>query len=185
MTALHLRVNCLKVLIGVVALVSSPSALAEMTRVDDALLGEVTGQAGVYLSGEVSINEAGGPIDNSYFGACSDAAKSCGARIAVQTQQNGGWFALDNLRGNIAFEGLTLQVKTINGGFGGDGALFNRDVIEIGLPDTLRLKDFQFTLATSNNAQPGEASFQQVDFGTVEMSGDVTMEGNLLVFPTQ
>lgn len=162
----------------------SIAASAEMASIDDAQLSEVTGQSGVYLTGEISINEEGGPLDNAYFGACSDPAKVCGARIAAQTQQGGGWFVIDNLRGTIAFEGLTLQLRTINSGFGGDGALFNKDVVEIGLPDTVRMTDFQFTLATSNNVRPGDAGFNQIDFGTVEMGGEVTLEGNLLVFPT-
>jgi len=157
---------------------------AEMASIADEELSEVTGQSGVYLTGEIAINENGGTLDDAYFGDCSDAAKKCGARLSFQTQQNGGWFVLDDIRGTIAFEGLTLQVINISSGFGGDGALFNRDVIELGLPDTLRMKDFQFTLATSNTARPTDAGFEQVDLMTVEMSGEVTLEGNLLVFPT-
>lgn len=160
------------------------SSWAEMQSIADDELSDVTGQSGVYLSGEVSINENGGPLENSYFGACSDANKVCGARWSFKTQQTGGWFVLDNLKGNIAFEGLTLQLRNISSGFGGDGALFNKDVIEIGMPGTLRMDDFQFTLATSNTDRPTDAGFQQLDFMTVEMSGEVTLEGNLLVFPT-
>lgn len=166
------------------ALITSVVAHAEMAQIDDAELADVTGQAGVYISGEISINEAGGPLANSYFGSCSEADKVCGARIAAQTQLNGGWFVLDKLKGSIAFEGLTLQLRDIDSGFGGDGALFNREVIELGLPETLRMKDFQFTLATSSDHRPDEAGFEQVDFGTVEMSGEVQLEGNLLIFPT-
>ena len=166
-------------------LLSLPS-FAEMSRIDDADLSEVTGQSGVYLTGEISINEEGGPLNDDYFGSCADVAKVCGARIALQTQQDGGWFVLDNIQGSIAFEGLTFQLRSISSGFGGDGALFNRDVIEIGLPETLKFSDFQYTIATSNNERPaGDASsFKQVDFMTVEIGGEVTMEGNLLVFPT-
>ena len=79
---------------------------------------------------------------------------------------------------------LSLQVKEITSGFGGDGALFNRDVIEIGLPSTLRFKDFEYTLATSSTARPTDPGFQQVDLMTVELGGEVTLEGNMLVFPT-
>lgn len=160
------------------------STFAEMSRIDDEQLSDVTGQSGVYLSGEVSFNKEGGPLEDSYFGACSDSSKVCGARISVQTQQGGGWFVLDNIRGTIAFEGLTLQVREINSGFGGDGALFNRDVIEIGLPGTVRFSDFQYTLATSSTSRPSEVGFQQVDLLSVEMDGEAILEGNLLVFPT-
>jgi hypothetical protein len=159
-------------------------AFAEMASIDDSELAEVTGQSGVYLTGEVSFNEEGGPLEDSYFGLCTDANKVCGARIAVQTEENGGWFVLDDIRGSISFEGLTVQLKTISDGFGGDGALFNKDVIEIGLPESVRMNDFQFTLATGNLDRPSDAGYKQVDFATVEMSGDITLQGNLLVFPT-
>jgi hypothetical protein len=157
---------------------------AELASIDDSELADVTGQSGVYLSGEVSINENGGPLANGYFGDCADATKVCGARISVQTEQNGGWFVLDNIRGSIAFEGLTFQIREINSGFGGDGALFNAQVVEIGLPGTLRFDDFEYTLATSSTERPDDPGFQQVEIMGVEMSGDVTLEGNLLIFPT-
>ena len=136
------------------------------------------------MSGEVSINPTGGPVNNSFFGSCSSANKVCGARLSFQTQQDGGWFVLDNIKGSIAFEGLTFQVLNISSGFGGDGVLFNQDVMEIGLPESLRFNDFQFTKATSNNLHPTDNNYQQVDLMTVEMSGEVTLQGNLLVFPT-
>jgi hypothetical protein len=162
----------------------SSSVLADMQSIDDEVLADVTGQAGVYLTGEISINEDGGPLQNSYFGTCSESDKVCGARLSFQTQQDGGWFVLDNVKGSISFEGLTLQVRNITSGFGGDGAAFNRDVIEIGLPESIRMNDFQYTLATGSSERPTDAGYQQVDLMTVEMSGDLTLQGNLLVFPT-
>jgi hypothetical protein len=104
--------------------------------------------------------------------------------LSFQTQQGGGWFVLDNVRGGIAFEGLTVQVREINSGFGGDGALFNRDVLEIGMPESLRFNDFGYTLATSSTERPTDPGFEQVDLFTVELSGEVILEGNLLIFPT-
>ncbi|KZZ47505.1 hypothetical protein A3758_34515 [Oleiphilus sp. HI0118] len=77
-----------------------------------------------------------------------------------------------------------MQIREINSGFGGDGALFNRDVLEIGLPETIRFDDFQFTLAGSSTERPAEAGFEQVDLFGVEMSGEAVLKGNLLVFPT-
>ncbi len=159
-------------------------ANADMQSIDDDALSAVTGQAGVYLTGEIAINEEGGPLTDSYFGACSDPAKVCGARLSFQTEQNGGWFVLDNIKGSVSFEGLTFQVRNISSGFGGDGALFNRDVMEIGLPESIRMNDFQYTLATGSSERPSDANYKQVDFMTVEMSGDLTLQGNLLVFPT-
>jgi len=157
---------------------------ADLKSIEDNELSEVTGQSGVYLTGDISINETGGPISDSYFGLCSDSNKACGARIALQTEQNGGWFVVDNLRGGIAFEGLTMQIRDISSGFGGDGALFNRDVLEIGLPETVRFDEFQFTLAGSATERPTDTGFEQLDIFGVEMSGEATLKGNLLVFPT-
>lgn len=165
-------------------LVSASKVIAELQSIEDESLSEVTGQSGVYLSGDITINETGGPLADSYFGLCSETSKVCGARIALQTEQNGGWFVIDNLRGGIAFEGLTMQIREINSGFGGDGALFNKDVLEIGMPESIRFDDFQFTLAGSSAERPNEAGFEQVDLFGVEMSGEATLKGNLLVFPT-
>lgn len=167
-----------------VSLLCSYTVMAELESIDDKELSSVTGQAGVYLTGEVSINEEGGPLENSYFGSCSDASKKCGARLSFQTQQDGGWFVLDNIKGSISFEGLTFEVRNISSGFGGDGALFNRDVMEIGLPESIRMNDFQYTLATGSSSRPTDGAYKQVDLMTVEMSGDLTLQGNLLVFPT-
>lgn len=157
---------------------------AEMASIDDDALSNVTGQSGVYLSGDITINEAGGTISNGYFGACGEVDKVCGGRLSFQTQQNGGWFVLDDIRGSIAFDGLTFQVRNVSSGFGGDGALFNRDVIEIGMPETLKLDQFQYTIATSSTERPDELGFKQVELFGVEMSGEVQLEGKLLVFPT-
>jgi len=161
-----------------------PISFAQMSKIKDSQLSEVTGQSGVYLTGEVSFNQNGGPSANNYFGACSDATKSCGARLTFQTQQGGGWFVIDNIRGSVSFEGLTLQVKNITSGFGGDGALFNRDAMVIGLPESIRMNNFQYTLATGSSARPDDAAYKQVDLMTVEMSGDLTLQGDLIVFPT-
>lgn len=166
------------------ALVLSAPAQAEMARLDDGDLSDVSGQGGIYLSGDVSINEDGGPLQNAYFGACSDDTKSCGARLAFRVKEDGGWMVLDDFRGKFAFEGLTLRVTEVNSGFGGDGALFNREVLEIGLPGTVRFQDVRFTLAGSSTARPTDTGFQQTDIISVEMQGEVLMEGNLLVFPT-
>jgi len=57
-------------------------------------------------------------------------------------------------------------------------------VLEIGLPDQIKVDKFQYTYATSTTARPSDAGFQQTDIYTVEIDGDITMQGNLLVFPT-
>lgn len=156
---------------------------AELKRLDDDALGDVSGQGGIYLSGDVSINELGGPIENSYFGRCDDETRKCGARLAYRLKENGGWMVLDDIRGNFAFEGLTLGVRHIDSGFGGDGELFQRDVLELGLPNTVRFNDVRFKIAASNTARPTDPGFQQTDIFSVGMRGEVIMEGNLLIFP--
>lgn len=169
---------------GMAAVLLSTLAQAELAHLDDEVLSGVSGQGGIYLSGDVTINEMGGPIQNSYFGACDEPGKKCGARLAYRLKQDGGWFVLDDIRGSFAFEGLTLRVRHIDSGFGGDGALFNRDVVELGLPNVVRYQDVQFKLAASSTARPTDPGFQQTDLLSIEMQGDVTLEGNLLVFPT-
>ncbi|MBL3559129.1 MULTISPECIES: DUF6160 family protein [Marinobacter] len=168
----------------VIATSATTQAVAELDRLEDKDLAEVSGQGGIYLSGDISINEMGGPIENSYFGRCDDPDKKCGARLAYRLKSDGGWMVLDEIQGNFAFEGLTLRVRSIDSGFGGDGELFNRDVMEIGLPDIVRYNDVRFKIAGSNMPRPTDPGFRQTDILAVEMQGDVVMEGNLLVFPT-
>src|SRR5690554_7424974 len=86
------------------ALMCSPFAIAEMAPLDDAGMAEVSGRGGIYLSGDISINELGGPIQNDYFGRCDEQDKKCGARLAYQLKEGGGWMVLDEIRGMFAFE---------------------------------------------------------------------------------
>jgi hypothetical protein len=156
---------------------------AEMAPLGDEALSKVAGQGGIYLSGDISINEMGGPVENAYFGRCDEADKKCGARFAYRLKEDGGWMVLDEIRGLFAFEGLTLRVRKIDSGFGGDGELFDREVIELGLPDTVRFTDVNFKVAASSTARPTDPGFIQTDIFAVQMQGDVIMQGNLLVFP--
>ncbi len=167
----------------VLLLVSSSSASAEMASLADEALSDISGQGGIYLSGDISINEMGGPVENSYFGRCDDANKKCGARFAYQLKEGGGWVVLDEIRGNFSFEGLTLRVRNVDSGFGGDGELFDSDVLELGLPNTVRFNDVRFKIGASSTPRPTDPGFQQTDIFSVEMRGAVIMEGNLLVFP--
>lgn len=167
----------------VLLLVSSSSASAEMASLADEALSDISGQGGIYLSGDISINEMGGPVENSYFGRCDDANKKCGARFAYQLKEGGGWVVLDEIRGNFSFEGLTLRVRNVDSGFAGDGELFDSDVLELGLPNTVRFNDVRFKIGASSTPRPTDPGFQQTDIFSVEMRGAVIMEGNLLVFP--
>ncbi|KPQ26625.1 MAG: hypothetical protein HLUCCX14_17665 [Marinobacter excellens HL-55] len=175
---------CLRPLLMISALwLNGVPVSAEMAPLGDEALANVSGKGGIYLSGDISINEVGGPVQNSYFGRCDEADKKCGARFAYRLKEGGGWMVLDEIKGLFAFEGLTLRVKKIDTGFGGDGELFNRDVIEIGLPDSVRFTDVQFKIAASSTARPTDPGFMQTDILSVQMQGDVIMQGNLLVFP--
>lgn len=176
-----------QVLIGVFVSLTltatSTAALAQLKKMNDADMSNVAAQGGIYLSGDITLNQDGGPIQNAYFGSCSDSTKHCGARIAVQMSQNGGWLVLDDLRGKFSFQGLTIRTRKISDGFGGDGALFNRDVLEIGLPNVVQFDNVSMNIATSSTSRPTDTGFQQTDLFSVQMQGKVTMQGNLLVFP--
>ncbi|MFE8073494.1 hypothetical protein QQM79_20785 [Marinobacteraceae bacterium S3BR75-40.1] len=171
-------------MLAFIMLAGAVTANAELARMDDEDMSEVSGQGGIYLTGDIAINENGGPIQNAYFGDCTDTSKRCGARLAIQFKENAGWFVLDEIRGKFSFEGLTLRVRKITDGFGGDGALFNREVVEIGLPSVVRYDNVRFKIATSSTARPSDPGFQQTDIFDIEMQGDVTLEGKMLVFPT-
>lgn len=157
-------------------------------------LDNITGQGGVYLSGDLTINEQGGPLNSdgpsangyNWQTSCGPGSSDsrCGARIAVNTGDGGGWLILDNIRGRFSFEGLTLKTRKINTGFEGDGATFNRDVFEIGLPNKLDYDDASFTIANSNQARPTDIGFQQTDVMTIDVNGAANLQGNLLIFPT-
>jgi len=159
-------------------------------------LQQILGQGGVYLSGDITINETGGPLNDVsdvsnppiWQQNCSVTStnKRCGARIAVNAGdgENSGWLVLDNIRGRFSFEGMTLKTRVIDTGFGGDGVLFDSDVLEIGLPNTISYSNVSFTLANSSKARPTDVGFNQTDILNVKIDGDVTLRGNLLLFPT-
>jgi len=157
-------------------------------------LSAVSGQGGVYLSGDITINENGGPLNvdgpsaNGYNWqtncTTSSTDKRCGGRIAVNSGTGGGWLVLDNIRGRFSFEGLTLRTRKIDSDFDGDGAAFNSDVFEIGLPNNLNYESASFTIANSNSARPTDTGFMQTDIMTVNINGKANLQGNLLIFPT-
>ncbi|MET1080743.1 MAG: hypothetical protein ABWY06_22255 [Pseudomonas sp.] len=185
------------------------AAQAELQPLADSALGEFSGRGGVYLSGEFSINKDGGvlwstPSSNlpsswtagqrSCATAGAATAQGCGMRLAVRAEEGGGWYVLDNIKGIFSFEGLTLRTRLVNGGFGGDGQGFNRDVLEFGLPDEVKFKDASFTFAVANQggwrnratslANGGDPSYQQTNLFSAKVDGSIRMQGNVLVFPT-
>lgn len=177
--------------------------LAELQPLDDGVLGEMSGQGGVYLSGEFSINKDGGVLwdtpasnDPAQWSAnqrsCALAgaamAESCGMRVAVRSGANAGWYVLDNLKGIFSFEGLTLDTRTLTDASG------EREVLAIGLPNEMRFRDgnFAFGVASQggwrnralNAASGGDPSYQQTNIFSAKIDGSIRMQGSVLIFPT-
>jgi hypothetical protein len=196
-----------KVGVAFVAVLAMP-ALAEMQALDDDTLSSMNGQGGVYLSGEFSINKDGGvlwskPASNnpstwtagqrSCATAGATTPENCGMRVAIRSEADGGWYVLDNLKGVFSFEGLTLRTRTINSGFNGDGAAFNQDVLEFGLPNEMKFKDGSFAFGVANQggwqnkslsvANGGNPSYQQTNIFSAKIDGTIRMQGNVLIFP--
>ncbi|MES2821793.1 MAG: hypothetical protein V4812_22700 [Pseudomonadota bacterium] len=185
------------------------SAHAELQPLPDSDLSALSGRGGVYLSGEFSINKDGGvlwttPVSNvastwaagqrscALVGAAT--AQGCGMRLAIRAEQGGGWYVLDNIKGVSSFEGLTLRTRQVDSGFNGDGATFNRDVLEFGLPNEVRFKDSSLSFAVANQggwrnnavsaANGGDPSYQQTTLFSARVDGVVRVQGNAVVFPT-
>lgn len=188
-----------KLCVALVALLTGP-AWAELQVLDDSDLSQVDGQGGVYLSGEFSINKNGGVLwstptnadpatwSASQRGCGTTNLEVCGLRLAVRTENGGGWFVLDNIKGIFSFEGLTLRTRLINSGFNGDGAGFDQDVLELGLPNEMKFKNAAFSVAVANqggwqNNKTYAPSFQQTNIFSAKIDGTVRMQGNVLIFP--
>lgn len=190
--------------IFVTSLCLSSYALA-MEPISEEELGEVTGQNGVYLSGDLTLNDVGGPLASTdagnidpdgsgpltaVWGTCEEKAagsvQRCGARLAVKTNNTEGYFVLDEMRGKMAFEGLTIRAREVTDSddFGGDEDAFaGTTVLEIGLPNEVRFEQFEFTIATSSHERPTANNYMQQDIFGVEIDGSIEMQGNLLIFP--
>ncbi|QTN46842.1 hypothetical protein H7683_04195 [Ectopseudomonas mendocina] len=177
-------------------------ALAEMQALDDSTLSEMSGQGGVYLSGEFSINKDGGvlwgtPTTNNPAQwtanqrSCALAGavpESCGMRVAVRSGANSGWYVLDNLKGIFSFEGLTLDTRTLTSASG------EREVLALGLPNEIRFKDGNFSFGVASQggwknkalsaANGGDPSYQQTNIFSAKIDGSIRMQGSVLVFPT-
>ena len=142
----------IKIIITALSVLYLPySAALEPLGEDE--LQQVLGQGGVYLSGDITINETGGPLndvaDSSNPGIwqrnCSTASsdKRCGARIAVNAGDgdSSGWLVLDNIRGRFSFEGMTLKTRTIDSGFDDAG---NGDAQGWFTKDSVRIAEYYY-----------------------------------------
>lgn len=162
----------------IIALTSFPLTAFSLEPLNDSSMSDYTGQAGISISAEITINENGGPLDGTK-----------GGRVAVSsgsTDNSNGWLIYDDVKGSLSYENLTLKTRYIgtgatdNDSFHGDENSFNRDVLEIGLPDTVKYENVSYTVATSAGAGIGSA---QTELMTFTMSGEVEMAGNVLLFP--
>lgn len=182
-------------------------AWAQLSALSEDDLRSHAGQGGMYLTGEFSVNRGGGalwstPANNDPLTWAADqrscapvglaTPQSCGMRIAMRTQSTGGWYVMDNLKGTYSFEGLTVRTRLVNSGFGNDGATFNRDVLEIGLPSEIVVSDGAAGFAIANqeswrnnqNGAPGaDTTFRQTNLFSVAFSGTLRTQGNLLMYP--
>ncbi len=180
------------------------SQVHALEQINDDELAAVTGQNGVSLSGELSLNEDGGPLTGSFdpgtgattttWVSCADktdgTAQRCGTRLAVKLNKDvgsSGWLALDEMKGKVSFEGLTIRSReiSVSDSFGGDETAFGgQTVLEIGLPNKVKFENYSYSVVTSSTARPTDTGFtQQTRYG-VDFNGTVNMQGNLLVFPT-
>jgi hypothetical protein len=187
-----------------ISILISQSALS-LEPISEEGLALVTGQNGVSLSGELSFNENGGPLasgdasnlnpldgNSVVWGTCTEkdsaAAERCGARLAIKPNETDGWLVLDELKGSISFEGLTLRSRDIDqatDNFGGDEVdAHGRTVLEIGLPNEVKFDNFSYSYVTSTQARPTDVGHQQQIRHGIDFNGSVQMQGNLLVFPT-
>jgi len=121
----------------------------------------------------------------------------CGLRLAIKLNENSeGWYVLDDVSGGMSFEGLTLQTETlttatnydvwVDGGF--EEKAVDDEVLKIGLPGTITFNDFKFKFAVANNGEFGVplqdgTAFRQTEIFGVQLDGDITVGGNLLLFP--
>jgi hypothetical protein len=183
-----------------------------LEQISDDELNGYTGQNGIYLSGDISLNEVGGPLASTdtytnkdpdgagpmtaVWGTCAEkeagTVSRCGARLSVNTNSTNGYFVLDEMRGKMSFEGLTIKAREItsadDANFGGDvadylGGESGKTVLEIGLPNEVRFENLSYTIANSSTARPTDDGFQQQNIFGVELNGSIEMKGNLLVFP--
>lgn len=125
--------------------------------------------------------------------------RECGLRFAVKLNENSeGWYVLDDLSGGVSFEGLTLRTAQLtsvvdydvwDSGTGDFQVVsVDEEILQIGLPGKVSFKDFTFQYAVANNGEFGVplddgTAFKQTEIFGIELNGDITLQGNLLLFP--
>lgn len=167
--------NCLpRRFLSALLLLAAAGAQAELRNLDDSEMSDVSGQDGVSLS--VNFNVA--PVAGS-----TRCPNGCGARLAIQPLNSTGFIVLDNIKGTFSFDGMSLDMVTINSGFNGDGALFNRQAMKIGLTNA-SATNLQFTLGGANQGKVAASGLQQTNLLTYQATGAIKLTGNVYVFGT-
>jgi hypothetical protein len=180
-------------------------AYAELVTLSENTMSDISGQGGVYLSGEFSINKEGGPlwedgtrpyyqldgngepvVDNSISpDQCNNGV--CGLRLAIKLNENSeGWYVIDDLSGGMSFEGLTLRTVNIKNAVDYDVwddntndfqiVALDEEVLEIGLPGRVTFNDFKFKYAVANNGEFGVPLADGTAFKQTEIFG-VELDG--------
>lgn len=152
----------------------SPLALADLQPLEEAEMAAVNGQDGISISASIRFNP------NLQLTRCPGG---CGARVAIRPGQSAGVIAIDNIKGTFSFDGVTLDVVTIDSGFNGEGALFNQDALKLGLRES-HFSDVQFTLSGANQVSVSQPGLQQTDLLTFHTDGQVQLRGDLYIFPS-
>lgn len=91
---------------------AAPLAMADLRPLEETELAAVNGQDGLTISASIRFNP------NVSQTRC---AGGCGARVTIRPGQSAGVIAIDNIKGGFSFDGVTLDIVTINSGFNGEG----------------------------------------------------------------
>ncbi|WBG63803.1 DUF6160 family protein [Pseudomonas citronellolis] len=159
--------------VALLAMLTGPLAQAELRTLPDDDLGQVVGQDGLSLGVTVNIQKTP---------SITRCPGGCGARVAIQPAGSGNNFlVLDNISGTFSFDEVTVDILSINSGFGGDGAAFNRQVLRVGLKD-VNFDGISLTLAGANKARSTDAGLVQTDLLSARVDGVLHVQGNLNLF---
>ena len=153
---------------------AAPLVMADLRPLEETELEAVNGQDGISISATLRFSP------NAALTRCPGG---CGARVAIRPGQSEGIIAIDNIKGGFSFDGVTLDIVTIDSGFNGEGAQFNGDALKLGLRET-HFDDVQFTLSGANRAEASGPGFQQTDLLTYRSNGQVLLRGDLYIFPS-
>ncbi|HLV16284.1 MAG TPA: DUF6160 family protein [Pseudomonas sp.] len=153
---------------------AAPLAMADLRPLEETELAAVNGQDGLTISASIRFNP------NVSQTRC---AGGCGARVTIRPGQSAGVIAIDNIKGGFSFDGVTLDIVTINSGFNGEGAQFNRDALKLSLREAY-FDNAQYTLSGANQVSATQPGFQQTDLLTYHTNGRVDLRGDLYIFPS-